>query len=311
MSGNQLGEFLRARRSLLQPDDVGLAATRARRVAGLRREEVAVLAGVSADYYARLEQGRERHPSGQVIDAIARALRLEDDAHRHAYRLAGLTPKTEQRPGPPDQDRVDPGLMRLMDALPTAVAYIVNRRLDILASNALADALLAPLADRHSMVRTLFRDPSARELFADWHAVARDTVEALRLAAGHDQHDPDINTLVVELLAESTEFAALWRDHRVSGLGSKTKVFNHPDVGRITLAYQAFEVQGTPGQYLLAGTAESGSADADSLALLGSRHTGGRSRQRPTTRPTTTKTVPGAEAAPVDPDSASFDSRPA
>ena len=275
MSGYELGEFLRVRRSRLTPADVGLPSAGARRVAGLRREEVAVLAGVSADYYARLEQGRETNPSGQVVDALARALRLEPDAHRHAHRLAGLAPRPAGAERSGDYS-VDRGLLQLMDAFPTAVAYIVNHRLEVLAANALADALLSPLADRRDMVRSLFYDPAARSLFAEWPSVARDTVHALRLASGREQRDPVLTALIAELAAKSPEFAALWQEQEVESLGCKSKVFNHPDVGRIVLTYQAFDVQGSQSRKLLVGTAERGSADADSLALLASLHAASR-----------------------------------
>lgn len=196
---------------------------------------------------------------------------MDTDAHWHAYRLAGLLPRPETFSL--DDEQVTPELRRLMDSFPAAMACVVNRRMDVLATNAVADAMLSPLANPRDMARTLFFDPAARDLFADWHTVARDTVAALRTAHGHERHDPRTTALIDGLLADSTEFAEFWRHQDVGRLGGKPKTFHHPQVGQVTLTYQTFELQDAPGRHLLVGTAEPASVDADRLAVLGSsRH---------------------------------------
>jgi transcriptional regulator with XRE-family HTH domain len=271
LTGNALGDFLRATRGNLDPDDAGLTGGRGtRRVTGLRREEVAVLAGVSADYYARLEQGRERSPSSQVLDAIGRALRLDSDSRGHLYRLAGMNPHL--RAGS-SRDLVDPSLLTLLDSFPAAAAYVLGPSFDILATNAAAAALLSPFeeagADRPlNMVRVLFTHPEAATVFIEWDTVTRATVHALRLNAGFDPNNPAIVALLDEMLPVEA-FRALWEDQTVAGLARAYKVFVHPSVGRIELTYQTFEVRDAPGQQLLVGTPAIGSSSADALALLG------------------------------------------
>ncbi|WP_043727033.1 helix-turn-helix transcriptional regulator [Kutzneria sp. 744] len=266
---NQLGEFLRAGRARLEPSEAGLPGdTTTRRVAGLRREEVAVLSGVSADYYTRLEQGRERNPSAQVVTALARALQLGPDARDHLHRLAGLHPGV---PGVPPT-RVDPSLVQLLDAFPRAAAYVLGPAFDVLAANRVAEALLSPFGGERNMPRILFTHSAARAVFVEWPLVAGATVHALRLNAGLFPSDPGISALVAELSAESAEFRELWADHTVAGLMRAYKVFVHPRVGRVELTYQTFDVKDAPGQQLLVGTAESLAAqDAiDQLAALAS-----------------------------------------
>lgn len=265
---NELGVFLRASRARVAPADAGLAGgVSGRRVSGLRREEVAVLAGVSADYYARLEQGRERNPSAQVIGAVGRALRLAPDAREHLYRLAGLNPRLG-----PDRPRneVHPDLLRLLDAFPRAAAYVLGPAFDVLAVNPVADALLSPFGDERNMPRILFTHPAAKTVFTDREMLRRSTVHALRLNAGRFPNDAGITGLVAELGAASPEFRALWDGHDVGGLSRAFKVFVHPRAGRVELTYQTFDVVDAPGQLLLVGTPESGSRSEEALIWLAS-----------------------------------------
>ncbi|MEV6756591.1 helix-turn-helix transcriptional regulator [Streptomyces sp. NPDC051214] len=280
MDDNHLGDFLRARRAALRPEAVGMASYGPRRVAGLRREEVAVLAGVNADYYTRLEQGRERNPSPQVIDALSRALHLDTDARAHVYRLAGATPNG--RPSAHATEQVSPALRQLMDGYPNTPAFVMNRTLDLLAANAQAEALYAPFDPADNLARMTFLDPAGRTFYTDWDRAAQATVANLREATGFDPDNPRLRELVRTLGEGSADFNRLWNAHTVRGKTQDAKHLLHPDVGALTLTYQAFDVRDAPGQQLVIYHAEPGSPSAQSLNLLGSIHA---TRRGPTPRP--------------------------
>ncbi|MGD8166492.1 helix-turn-helix domain-containing protein [Herbiconiux sp. P16] len=262
---NSLGEFLRAQRSRVAPSAVGLPEILGRRVSGLRREEVAVLAGVSADYYTRLEQGRERTPSAQVVDAISNAMRLSPDERAHAYRLARLAPRVQATGAV-----VSAELLQLMDAFPNSAAYVVDAAFRVLAANPTAKALLGPTQLKDGGLEFIFLDVSSHDYFVEWDVVARASVSALRLAAGYASPHPAVEPLIATLLRDSPAFATMWADHTVAGLNITYKVIDHPDVGRMRLTYQTLDVRDAPGQQLTVATAPVGSSSADALALLGS-----------------------------------------
>jgi transcriptional regulator with XRE-family HTH domain len=266
MAGNELGDYLRARRAALTPADVDLLSTGQRRVAGLRREEAALLAGLSVDYYTRLEQGRERRPSPQVVDALAAALRLAQDARHHLFRLAALTPREHGSVS----TNVDPALLQLMSMWPHNPAVVYSRAYDVLATNAIADAMFGRWPHSKNLMHVVFTDPEARSFYADWAAVARDAVAGFRLGYGQAPGDPRIRQVLTELLRDSPEFAELWGHHDARGKSAQSKRFRHPDVGAMTLTMQTFDVRSSPGQELVVYHAEAGSSSAEALALLGS-----------------------------------------
>ncbi|MFG2228347.1 helix-turn-helix domain-containing protein [Streptomyces sp. NPDC048644] len=267
MARSELGAYLTARRARVTPADVNLPATGRRRVPGLRREEVALLAGVSADYYVRLEQGRERTPSAQVLDALAAALRLDEDGRLHLFRIVGLGPRTRSGAVP---DRVEPSLPALMDAWPHNPAIVYNRAYDVLASNAIADVLFHGWAHSHNLMHVVFTDPAARAFYRDWHDVARNSVAGFRLGHGAAPDDPRGRHVLGELLAGSPEFAELWARHDARGKSLERKRFEHREVGPLTLTMQTFDVRSAPGQELVIYHAEPASPSSEALALLGS-----------------------------------------
>ncbi len=269
----EFGEYLRRRRAELRPSDVGLPDTAFRRVQGLRREEVAQLAGVSTDYYTRLEQGRDLSPSDAVLDALARALELDDAGRAHLQHLAH--PARPSRRQTRAVQRVRSTVQSMLDAWTGQPAFVLGRRGDVLATNALARALLVdfdamPYRDRN-LTRWILLDPAARELYVDWAQIASEMVAILRLDAGAHPDDPRTTELVGELTLKSPEFSRWWSQHKVLDRTWGHKRFNHPVVGPLEIDYEALHLPGDPNQTLFVYRVPDGDTpSAEALALLAS-----------------------------------------
>ena len=270
----ELGDFLRVRRAALQPADVGLRGYGARRVPGLRREELAMLAGVSATYYARLEQGLSANASEAVLDALARALELDTDERAHLLTLARTPARRRARPRP---DAIRPGVQRLIESMPDTPAVVLGRRSEVLGWNALGHRLVAghlPFdsshrpAERPNLTRLLFLDAHTRELYPRWDDEAQRAVSSLRVLAGRSPDDDELTRLVGELTVQSPEFAQLWARHPVAVCVSGTKQLRHPEVGVLEVAFEVLSPPDDSGARVLFYTAEPGTSSAAALDLL-------------------------------------------
>jgi transcriptional regulator with XRE-family HTH domain len=272
----EIREFLSTRRAKLSPAQAGLPTYGGdrRRVSGLRREEVALLAGISSEYYTRLERGNATGVSESVIDAIAHALQLDEAERTHLLallRTAGTTRPPRRRP---TRHRVRPTVQRVLDSMVGTPGFVLNGRLDLLTANQLGFALFSPVyadpATPPNTARFLFLDPHATEFFGDWDKVANDTVALLRAEAGRDPYDRQLSDLVGELSTRSEDFRVRWAAHHVRIHTSGVKRFHHPVVGDLELAFDSFPLAADPGQSLLTYTAEPGSPSQDALRLLAS-----------------------------------------
>ncbi|MFD0782404.1 helix-turn-helix transcriptional regulator [Micromonospora azadirachtae] len=265
MARTALGEYLTARRAQVTPEVAGLSTYGHRRVPGLRREEVATLAGMSIDYYIRLEQGRERRPSMQVLEALSQVLRLDDDARLHLYQVAGLHPATHHVDAP---ERVDPQLLRLMQMWSDNPAIVLGRAYDILAANALACALFGGFEQHTNLLMRTFLEPGARSFYPDWEQVARYTVAGFRILQGRTPDDLRVRQVIEELSRQSPAFVAMWKRHEARGKRLTSKRFHHPEVGDLSLFVNAFDVRSATGQELIVYHAEPASDSARALASL-------------------------------------------
>ncbi|HXP55341.1 MAG TPA: helix-turn-helix transcriptional regulator [Streptosporangiaceae bacterium] len=272
----ELGDFLLARRSQLRPEDVGVPTYgERRRVPGLRREELALLAGVSASYYTRLEQGQSLSASAEVLDAIARALRLTEPERQYLHDLA-KGDKGHARARRPAPERVTEATSQLLDMLGDVPAIVLGRRTDVLAWNRLGHALFAghlpadapglPAGQRPNMARLVFLDPHIRDLYADWTSKARAVAGSLRLVVAQHPEDAALHALVGELSAKSDEFASMWADHRVKASPVANYEMRHPLVGSLAVMQQTLD--NGSGPHLVVATAEAGSSSRAALTLL-------------------------------------------
>ncbi len=277
-SRTEIRDFLTSRRAKITPDQAGLPVYGGnRRVAGLRREEVALLAGVSVDYYTRLERGNLNGVSDSVLEALARALQLDEAERAHLFDLArtanttAATARTRRRPA---QQHVRPGVQRILDAMTTAPAYVRNGRMDILSANQLGYAVFAPIFANPvrpaNIARFLFLDPAAREFYVEWDRLASDTVALLRAEAGGDPYDRALSDLIGELSTRSDTFRTRWAAHNVRFHRTGVKHLHHPVVGDLRLTFESMELTADAGLRLNAYSAEPGSPSQDALNLLAS-----------------------------------------
>jgi transcriptional regulator with XRE-family HTH domain len=270
-------DFLVSRRARITPEQAGLPAYGGsnRRVAGLRREEVALLAGVSIDYYVRLERGRAGGASDSVLEGIARALQLDEAERAHLFDLArAAVPAAPQAPRRPSTHQVRPSVRRILDSMTTTPAYVRNARLDVLAANRLGAALFGPVLDSPAQpannARFLFLDPAAPEFYPDWERQAQDVVAMLRTEAGHSPHDKGLSNLIGELSTRSENFRTWWAAHNVRFHRTGVKRFRHPVVGDLTLTYEALDLAADEALRISAYSAEPGTPSDDALKLLAS-----------------------------------------
>ncbi|MDZ5664062.1 helix-turn-helix transcriptional regulator [Nocardioides sp. S-58] len=278
----EVREFLTTRRARITPDQVGLATTGSRRVPGLRRSEVATLAGLSVEYYARLERGQIAGASASVLEALVRALQLDETERAHLFDLAraadGIPASSRARRRTPARAASRMSLRWALDAVTDGVALVRDPCQNLLATNALGRAFYSPVIGEGeqgrgrtpNLARFQFLDPASHDFYPDWEVFAAMCVGIMRTEAGRDPHDRELQVLVGELSTRSETFRRLWADHDVRTHGAGTKRFAHPVVGEVTLAYEELAVTAEPGLVLLVYTAEPGSPSAERLRLLAS-----------------------------------------